>query len=48
MLEGFKQLTTKEIVKAIKENPKERRKYSLLEQLKKAAQKSSNVKHHQF
>lgn len=35
-------------MKAIKENPKESRKKFLLEQFKRAAQQSSNVKHYQF
>jgi hypothetical protein len=35
-------------VKAIQENPKESRKEFLLENFKKAAQKSSNVAHFQF
>jgi REP element-mobilizing transposase RayT len=48
LLGDFKRYTSKEIVKAIQENPKESRKEFLLENFKKAAQKSSNVAHFQF
>ncbi|WP_394973705.1 REP-associated tyrosine transposase [uncultured Croceitalea sp.] len=48
VLGDFKRYTSNKIVKAIKENPKESRKEFLLEQFKKAAEKVSNVKHHQF
>lgn len=48
LLGDFKRFTSKAIVKAIQENPRESRKEFLLEQFKKAGQKSSNVKNHQF
>ncbi len=48
VLGDFKRFTSKQIVRAISENPKESRKGFLLEQFKKAAEKSSNVKHYQF
>ena len=48
LLGDFKRFTSKAIVKAIQTNPRESRKEFLLEQFKKAAQKSSNVKKHQF
>ncbi|WP_136466038.1 REP-associated tyrosine transposase [Flagellimonas onchidii] len=48
LLGDFKRFTSKEIVKAIQDNPKESRKEFLLEQFKKAAEKSSNVNHYQF
>jgi REP element-mobilizing transposase RayT len=48
LLGDFKRFTSKAIVKAIRENPRESRKEFLLEQFKKAAVKSSNVKTYQF
>ncbi len=48
LLGDFKRFTSKEIVKAIQENPKESRKEFLLEKFKNAAQKSSNVNKYQF
>lgn len=48
LLGDFKRFTSKAIVKAIIENPKESRKEFLLEQFKKAGNKASNVKEHQF
>jgi REP element-mobilizing transposase RayT len=48
ILGDFKRHTSKAIVQTIKENPKESRKEFLLEQFKKAADKSSNVKDYQF
>lgn len=48
LLGGFKRFTSKAMVKAIIENPKESRKASLLEQFKKAGNKSSNVRQYQF
>src|SRR5690606_895189 len=42
LLGDFKRFTSKAIVKAIQENPRESRKEFLLEQFKKAAGKSSN------
>ena len=48
VLGDFKRFTSKEIVRAIKENQRESRKEFLLEQFKKAAEGSANVKHHQF
>ena len=48
LLGDFKRFTSKETVKAIQENPKESRKEFLLEQFKKAAKKSANVKYYQF
>jgi len=48
VLGDFKRYTSKAIVKAIQENPKESRKEFLLEQFKNAAQKASNVSHYQF
>ena len=48
LLGDFKRFTSKAIVMAIKENPQESRKEILLEQFRKAALKSSNVKHYQF
>ncbi len=44
----FKRYTSKALVKSIQENPRESRKEFLLEQFKKAAAKSSNVKEFQF
>lgn len=48
ILGDFKRHTSKTIVKAISENPKESRKEFLLDQFEKAARKSSNVKQNQF
>jgi REP element-mobilizing transposase RayT len=48
LLGDFKRFTSKEVVKAIKENPGESRKEWLLEQFKKAGASSSNVKEFQF
>ena len=48
LIGDFKRFTSKAIVKAITENPKESRKEFLLEQFLKAANKSSNVKQYQF
>jgi REP element-mobilizing transposase RayT len=48
LIGDFKRFTSKAIVKAIMENPKEGRKEFLLEQFLKAGNKSSNVKQYQF
>lgn len=48
ILGDFKRFTSKAIVKAIKENPRESRKKFLLSEFEKAAKNSSNVKHYQF
>lgn len=48
LLGDFKRFTSKAIIKAIKENPQETRKNVILEQFRKAAKKSSNVKNYQF
>ena len=48
LLGDFKRFTSNSILKAIKENPKESRKEFLLERFRNSAEKSSNVKHHQF
>ena len=48
VLGDFKRFTSKAIVKAIIENPKESRKEFLLEQFLKAGSKSSNVNEYQF
>ena len=48
LLGDIKRYTSKAIVKAIKENPRESRKEWLLEQFKKAGAKSSNVNKYQF
>ncbi|REH44482.1 REP element-mobilizing transposase RayT [Tenacibaculum gallaicum] len=48
LLGDFKRYTSNKLVKVIQENPRESRKEFLLEQFKKSALKSSNVKHHQF
>ncbi|MGS2765277.1 REP-associated tyrosine transposase [Sinomicrobium sp. M5D2P9] len=48
LLGDFKRFTSKAVVKAIQNNPRESRKEFLLEQFKKAAEKSSNVDSHQF
>ena len=44
----LKRFTSQSIVKSIQENPRESRKEFLLDFFKKEAEKSSNVKHHQF
>ncbi|MDA3893853.1 MAG: transposase [Salinivirgaceae bacterium] len=48
VLGDFKRFTSKAIVQAIIDNPKESRKELLLEQFKKAGSKSSNVSKNQF
>ncbi|QAA80559.1 transposase [Aequorivita sp. H23M31] len=48
LLGDFKRFTSKTVVKAIQENPRDSRKEFLLEQFKKAAAKSSNVNEYQF
>ncbi len=48
LLGDFKRFTSKAIVKAIQDNPKESRQEWLLEQFIKAGGKSSNVKKYQF
>lgn len=48
LLGDFKRFTIKALVKAIQENPRESRKEFLLEQFKKAAAKTANVKEFQF
>ena len=48
LLGNFKRYTSKAVVKAIRENPRESRKECLLERFKKAGAKSSNVKVYQF
>jgi len=48
LLGDFKRFTSKSIVKAIQENPRESRRKFLLEHFRKAANKSSNVKNFQF
>ena len=48
LLGDFKRHTSKQLVKAIQENQQESRKEWLLEQFKKAAQLSSNVRDYQF
>jgi len=48
LLGDFKRFTSKAVVKSIIENPRESRKENLIEQFKKAALKSSNVKEYQF
>ena len=48
VLGDFKRFTSKALIKAIKENDRESRREFLLEQFKKAAEKSSNVKQYQF
>ena len=47
LLGDIKRFTSKAVVKAIQENPRESRREFLLEQFKKAAAKSSNVKEYQ-
>lgn len=48
ILGDFKRFTSKAVVKAIKENPKESRKEILLKTFESAASKSSNVQKYQF
>ena len=48
MIGDLKRFTSRQIVKAIIDNPRESRKGWLLEQFQKAASKSSNVKKYQF
>jgi len=48
LLGDFKRFTSNKIVQAIKANPRESRKEWMLEQFKKSALKSPNVKHLQF
>jgi len=48
LLGDFKRFTSKSIVKAIKENPRETRKELLLNEFSKTASTTSNVKHFQF
>ena len=48
LLGDLKRFTSKIIVKSIQENPRESRKEFLLDFFKKEAEKSSNVKNHQF
>jgi hypothetical protein len=48
LLGDFKRFTSQSIVKCIQENPRESRKEFLLDFFKREAERSSNVKHHQF
>lgn len=48
LLGDFKRFTNRGIVQAIQESPRESRKEFLLNFFNKEAEKSSNVKHHQF
>lgn len=48
LLGNFKRFTSKAIVQAIKDNPKESRKKVLLEQFRKSGERTSNVKQYQF
>jgi REP element-mobilizing transposase RayT len=48
LIGDFKRFTSKAIVNAIIENPKESRKDFLFEQFKKAGNSASNVNHYQF
>jgi REP element-mobilizing transposase RayT len=48
LLGDFKRFTSRAIVQAIIDNPKESRRDWLLQQFTKAATQSTNVKHHQF
>lgn len=48
LIGDLKRYTSKSIVKAIEENPRESRKQFLLEFFKKEGAKSSNVTHYQF
>jgi REP element-mobilizing transposase RayT len=48
LLGDFKRFTSRSVINAIQENPKESRKESLLDYFKKEAEKSSNTTKHQF
>ncbi|WP_435529322.1 transposase [Moheibacter stercoris] len=48
ILGDFKRFTSKKIVKAIQDTPKESRREFLLEQFEKAGDNSSNVRNYQF
>jgi REP element-mobilizing transposase RayT len=48
LIGDLKRFTSRSIVKSIQENPRESRKEFLLDFFKNEAEKSSNVKHHQF
>ena len=48
LIGDFKRFTSKKIVQAIIDNPRESRKEWLIEQFKKSATNSSNVWNHQF
>ncbi len=48
LLGDFKRFTSRAVVKAIEENPRESRKEFLLDGFRKAADRSSNVSKHQF
>ncbi|WP_417590133.1 REP-associated tyrosine transposase [Owenweeksia hongkongensis] len=48
ILGDFKQFTSNQLIRAIKDNPKESRKEWLLETFRKAALGTSNVKNYQF
>lgn len=48
LIGDFKRFTSKAIVKAIAQNPRESRKEFLLDQFKRAAAKSFNMKEYQF
>ena len=48
LLGDFKRFTSRSVIKAIQENPKESRKEFLLEYFKKEAEKTSNTTNNQF
>lgn len=48
VLGDMKRFTSRKIVEAITDHPQESRKEWMLERFRLAAEKSSNVKHHQF
>ena len=48
LIGDFKRFTSKELIKAIRDNPQESRKEFLLEHFSKAGTRSSNVKDYQF
>ena len=48
LLGDFKRFTSKAIIKAIQDNPRESRKEVLLEQFRKAGARASNVTNYQF
>lgn len=48
LMDDFKRFTSKAVVKAIIENPKESRKEFLLDQFLRAGNKASNVDKYQF